>query len=100
VRLRDHVPEEVAAERLGRLIAAVRRQAAARNQGRVGSVHEVLVERPARRGDMLLGRTRANHLVLLELPAESIGTYHRVRLTGTTGSTFTGAIAAPELAVL
>ena len=29
---------------------------------------EVLVERPARRGDLLLGRTRTNLLVLLDLP--------------------------------
>jgi tRNA-2-methylthio-N6-dimethylallyladenosine synthase len=100
VRLNDAVPEAVASERLGRLIAAVREQARARNLGRVGAVHEVLVERPARRGSLLLGRTRTNHLVLLDLPLTSIGEYHSVKLTGTTGSTFTGAVLAPQLAVL
>jgi len=100
VRLRDHVPEEVAAERLERLIALVRAAARRRNHARVGSTHEVLVERPARRGGFLLGRTRANHLVLLDLPVAALGSYREVRLTGTTGSTFTGDVITPQLAVL
>jgi tRNA-2-methylthio-N6-dimethylallyladenosine synthase len=100
VKLRDHVSDDVASERLGRLIEAVRQQGRARNQAWVGTEQEVLVERPARRGAMMLGRTRSNHLVLLELPAESIGQYHHVLLTGTTGSTFTGTVVAPRLGVL
>ncbi len=100
VKLPGHLAEDVAADRLGRLIDVVRGQARARNASRVGAVHEVLVERPARRGGMMLGRTRTNHLVLLDLPVDAIGEYHRVRLTGTTGSTFTGVIVAPQLAVL
>ena len=100
VKLAGHLDEVVAAERLQRLIDAVRAQARSRNQARVGSVHEVLVERPAKRGSLMLGRTRGNHLVLLELASDTIGQYHRVRLSGTTGSTFTGALVAPQLAVL
>ena len=100
VKLRDRVPDEVASERLDRLISVVRQQARARNQAWVGSEQEVLVERPARRGAMMLGRTRSNHLVLLDLPGDSIGQYHTVRLSGTTGSTFTGAIVSAQLAVL
>jgi tRNA-2-methylthio-N6-dimethylallyladenosine synthase len=99
-RLRDHVPEEVAAERLERLIALVRAAARRRNHARVGTTHEVLVERPARRGGFLLGRTRANHFVLLDLPVAALGSYREVRLTGTTGSTFTGDVITPQLAVL
>jgi len=100
VRIPDPVPEDIGAERLQRLIAHVRGQTRRRNAGRVGSVHEVLVERPARRGGHLLGRTRSNLLVVLDLPADCIGEYRTVRLTGTTGSTFTGAVVAPQLAVL
>jgi tRNA-2-methylthio-N6-dimethylallyladenosine synthase len=100
VRLRDTVEDPVARERLERLIETVRDQARARHLARVGQVHEVLVERPARRGDLMLGRTRGNLLVLLELPAAAVGEYHRARLTGTTGSTFTGALPRAELAVL
>ena len=107
VRLKDHVPDEVAAHRLARLIEGVRANVRRKNVARIGESHEVLVERPARRGDLMLARTRTNQLVLLDLPASAIGEYHTVRLTGTTGSTFTGAVrpfAAPrasfQLAVL
>jgi tRNA-2-methylthio-N6-dimethylallyladenosine synthase len=100
VRLRDHVPDPVASDRLARLIDVVRANARRKNVGRVGQVHEVLVERPARRGDLMLGRTRTNQLVLLNLPPETAGEYHTVRLTGTTGSTFTGCPVTPALAVL
>jgi tRNA-2-methylthio-N6-dimethylallyladenosine synthase len=99
-RLKDHLPEAVGGERLERLIARVRAQARQRNMARVGTVQEVLVERRARRGDMVLGRTRGNAMVLLDLPPDSIGEYHDVRLTGTTGSTFTGQVVRPALMVL
>jgi tRNA-2-methylthio-N6-dimethylallyladenosine synthase len=99
-RMRDPVSDEVASARLDRLIEAVRATARRKNAARVGQVHEVLVERPARRGGLMLGRTRSNLLVVLELPSSSVGEYHSCRLTGTTGSTFTGAVAAPPLAVL
>jgi tRNA-2-methylthio-N6-dimethylallyladenosine synthase len=100
VRLRDHIADDVASARLERLIEAVRANARRKNIARLGEVHEVLVERPAKRGGFMLGRTRGNHAVLLELPAGAVGAYHTVRLTGTTGSTFTGAMLAPSLAVL
>ena len=100
VRIADQVPEAVGAERLQRLIAQVRGRTRRANAGRVGTVHEVLVERPARRGGQMLGRTRSNLLVVLDLPVDSIGEYRTVRLTGTTGSTFTGAVVVPQLAVL
>jgi tRNA-2-methylthio-N6-dimethylallyladenosine synthase len=95
-RLGEHVDDDVASERLDRLIAAVRAQSRRKNMSRVGSLHEVLVERPARRGDLMLGRTRTNGLVLLELRPTAAGEYHTVRLTGTTGSTFTGAVVAAD----
>jgi tRNA-2-methylthio-N6-dimethylallyladenosine synthase len=100
VRLAGHHPDEVASERLNRLIEAVRVQTRRKNAARVGEVHEALVERPAKRGELMLARTRGNQLVLLEVPPDAIGTYHPVRFTGTTGSTFTGAVVAPALAVL
>jgi tRNA-2-methylthio-N6-dimethylallyladenosine synthase len=100
VRLRDHVSDEIASERLERLIEAVRANARRKNVARVGETHEVLVERPARRGGLMLGRTRTNQLVLLDLEPAAAGEYHMCRLTGTTGSTFTGAVVTPALAVL
>ena len=81
--------EEIKTERIGRLIEAVRRVARQKNIGLVGTTHEVLVERPAMRGALLQARTRTNKIALLDGPAAWIGTYRRVRFTGTTGSTFT-----------
>jgi tRNA-2-methylthio-N6-dimethylallyladenosine synthase len=100
VRLPDRVADAVASERLARLIETVRRNARRKNLGRLGEIHQVLVERRAKRGDLMLARTRGNHLVLVDLPAGAVGEYHRVRLTGTTGSTFTGTVVSPALAVL
>jgi len=100
VRLADQVEERVAGERLERLVETVRAEARRKHLGRVGQTVEVLVERRARRGDLLLGRTRNNLLVLVDLPASSIGEYHQLQLTGTTGSTFMGQVARPQLAVL
>jgi tRNA-2-methylthio-N6-dimethylallyladenosine synthase len=100
VRLQDHIADEVASSRLARLVETVRHHVRRKNIARVGETHEVLVERPAKRGDLMLARTRSNHLVLLDLPAGAIGEYHAVRLTGTTGSTFTGSVLSPTLAVL
>jgi tRNA-2-methylthio-N6-dimethylallyladenosine synthase len=99
-RLKDHVPEAVAAERLARLVDVVRSNARRKNLARVGETHEALVERPAKRGELMLARTRGNLLVLLDLSKSAVGEYHQVRLTGTTGSTFTGRVLARELAVL
>ena len=100
VKLKNHVSDDVASDRLSRLIERSRSQTRRRNAGRVGEAHEVMVERPARRGDLMLARTRQNFLVLVALPSSAVGEYHRVRLNGTTGSTFMGTVERPALAVL
>lgn len=100
LRLRDAVPDDVARDRLEQLIAAVRRVAKRINVALVGSSHEVLVEGRARRGGLLQGRTRSNKVTLFEGPEDWIGSYRRVRLTGTSGSTFTAWPLARELAVV
>jgi len=87
------VPDEVASERLQRLVALVRSGARERNLGLLGTRHEVLVEREAKRGEaMLMTRTRDFKTVLVPGDASMLGKYLHVELTGTTGSTFTGAI--------
>ena len=100
VRLPDRVPDAVAAERLERLITRVRTLARRRNLALVGTMHEVLVEGRAKRGRLLQTRTRTNKVALVDGPDEWIGTYRRVRFTGTTGSTFTGWPVEQEPAVM
>jgi tRNA-2-methylthio-N6-dimethylallyladenosine synthase len=86
------VPDAVATERLARLIDTVRRGARERNMTLLGARREVLVEKGARRGDLLQARTRDFKTVLLPGDESMIGRYFTVELTGTTGSTFTGAV--------
>jgi tRNA-2-methylthio-N6-dimethylallyladenosine synthase len=99
-RLRDAVPDDVASERLQRLIAVVRAGARRKNVGLVGTTHEVLVEGRAKRGDLLQTRTRTNKVALVDGPDAWIGSYRRVRFTGTTGSTFSGSVLERELSVV
>ena len=87
----DTVHDEVATDRLARLIALVRSGARRRNLGLLGQRREVLVERTARRGDLLQARTRDHKTVLIPGEESLIGRYLTVELTGTTGSTFTGS---------
>lgn len=86
------VPDDVAGARLERLIAAVRAGARGRNLRLLGTRHEVLVEKAARRGDLLQARTRDFKTVMLPPEGIAVGDYVTVELTGTTGSTFTGAV--------
>ncbi|HVX40113.1 MAG TPA: tRNA (N6-isopentenyl adenosine(37)-C2)-methylthiotransferase MiaB [Gemmatimonadaceae bacterium] len=87
------VPDEVASERLARLVETVRGMSRARNLQLLGTRTEVLVEREAKRGEaMLMTRTRDFKTVLVPGTEAMLGKYLNVELTGTTGSTFTGQI--------
>ena len=87
------VPAEVAGERLQRLVDTVRSATRQRNMESLGSRHEVLVERQAKRGEaMLMARTRVFKTVLIPGDESMLGQYFTVELTGTTGSTFIGSI--------
>ncbi|HEY8483855.1 MAG TPA: MiaB/RimO family radical SAM methylthiotransferase [Longimicrobiales bacterium] len=91
------VPEEVAQERLARVIELQRQIQAEINRAEVGRVVEVLVEREARSEGDVLGRTDTNKVVAFAGDASLIGQFVWVRLTGTTGATFTGErVPAPE----
>jgi tRNA A37 methylthiotransferase MiaB len=78
----------------------VRAIARRKNMALVGTTHEALVEGPAKRGGLLQTRTRTNKVALVEGPDEWIGTYRRIRFTGTTGSTFTGWPVDKELVLV
>jgi tRNA-2-methylthio-N6-dimethylallyladenosine synthase len=86
------VPEDVAGGRMQRLIALVRGLAREQNLRLLGTRHEVLVEKLAKRGaDLLQTRTRDFRTVLVPGDETMIGKYLTVEITGTTGSTFTGS---------
>jgi tRNA-2-methylthio-N6-dimethylallyladenosine synthase len=94
------VPADVAGERLQRLVETVRSATRQRNMTILGTRHEVLVEREAKRGEaMLMTRTRDYKTVLVPGDASMLGQYLTVELTGTTGSTFTGAVVRDRQAL-
>jgi tRNA-2-methylthio-N6-dimethylallyladenosine synthase len=67
------VPDEVAGARLERLISVVRAGARARNLGLLGTRHEVLIEKAARRGEMLQARTRDFKTVMVPPDGLAVG---------------------------
>ena len=88
----ETVSDEAASERRATLIETVRHGSRTRNLRMLGDRKEVLIEKEARRGGLLQSRTRDFKTVIIPGDVSLIGTYATVELTGTTGSTFTGAI--------
>jgi tRNA-2-methylthio-N6-dimethylallyladenosine synthase len=86
------VPDDVVDARFNELLSTVRGISRDRNFRRVGERCEVLVEKEARKGELLQCRSRDFKTVLIPGDFSMIGQYFRVELTGTTGSTFTGQV--------
>ena len=95
----DTISDDVASERLARLIATVRAGSRERNMGLIGARREVLVEKSARRGGLLQSRTRDFKTVMIPGDVSLIGKYLQVELTGTTGSTFLGQVVGQRAAL-
>ena len=86
------IPPAVMDARYDALVATVRGIARERNLARLGERLEVLVEKEARKGgELLQARSRDFKTVLVPGPADWIGRYLTVELTGTSGATFTGS---------
>jgi tRNA-2-methylthio-N6-dimethylallyladenosine synthase len=84
------IPAAVVDARYDALVATVRGIAREKNMGRLGARMEVLVEKEARKGELLQARSRDFKTVLVPGTPDLIGSYLTVELTGTTGATFTG----------
>ena len=82
------IDDEVGQQRLTRLIETTRSIQKKINQGEVGRVEELLIEREARSEGMVLGRTRRGKAVVVPGAQTEIGSYLTARLTRTTGPTF------------
>ena len=95
----EMVPDDVAGERLQRLVDTVRAISRDVNFGLLGTRHEILIEKPAKRGELLQGRTRDYRTILVPGDKSLIGSYMHVEITGTTGHTFTGAPVANRMAL-
>ena len=93
------VPPAVVQERYDRLVSTIRGMAREKNLGLLGQRRELLIEKVARDGELLQGRSRDFKTVLVSADAAAVGDYLEVELTGTTGSTFTGTSVAPQAPV-
>lgn len=84
-RLEDDVPDEVKARRLREIIALQERQTRALHDEQVGTEIEVLVARAARRGDLVVGRSRHNFNCLLPADAGAPGEIVTAHVDSTSG---------------
>jgi tRNA-2-methylthio-N6-dimethylallyladenosine synthase len=92
----DHIPDDVAQDRLERLISLHRQIQHSISTAELGRTYEVLVERAARSTGDLLGRTDGYKVVAFPGDESLIGSYMQVRMLQTSGSTFRGvAVDAP-----
>jgi tRNA-2-methylthio-N6-dimethylallyladenosine synthase len=87
----DFLDPDEAQARLAALIDLSRGIQAEINEGEVGRVEEVLVERSARSEGDVMGRTRRNKVVVFPGSDQRVGEYGRVLLERTTGATFVGS---------
>lgn len=91
----EFIAEDVAQERLERLIVLHRGIQAEINRSDIGRTVEVLIERVARSAGDVLGRTESNKVVAFAGDASQLGSFAHVQLLATTGATFTGAALEP-----
>jgi len=79
----DQVPPEERARRLVRVNELQTRISGEINASLIGNVYETLLDEPAKKGEGLLqGRTAADKVVLVKAPAEYVGAFRNVRVTG------------------
>jgi len=89
--LADQVTKEEKEERNRKLLEILERHSRARNESLVGSVSEVLVEGPARKGDgLLMGRTRGFRKVIFPGNERQIGELIPIRIREASVSTLKG----------
>ena len=89
----DFLAPEVAQERLSQLIEVSRAIQGEINEAELGRVEEVLVERMAKGPGQMMGRSRRAKVIAFDADDRAlIGRYVHVRLTGTTGATFSGEL--------
>ena len=86
----EFVDEGTSGRRLDKVISLHRTIQREINGTEVGSEQEVLVERPARSEGDILGRTATGKVVAFAGPVEWRNSYRMVRMTSTSGPTFSG----------
>ncbi|KIG16620.1 tRNA-i(6)A37 methylthiotransferase [Enhygromyxa salina] len=84
-KLVDDVPHETKLRRLREVIEIQERHTRAKHDARVGVEEEILVVRPTKRGNKLMGRTQRFQKVMLPLDSARSGDIVTRTITGSTG---------------
>jgi tRNA-2-methylthio-N6-dimethylallyladenosine synthase len=90
----DQVPDEVKEERNQILLRLLEKNSRRRNQALVGSVQEVLVEGPDKKGLRQMGRTRGNRTVHFAAAPHLIGRLLPVKIEHATTSALYGGLVS------
>lgn len=88
----DQIPQEVKEERNHRLLDLLKASSLARNESLLGTTQEVLVDGPAKRGDLYQGKTRGFRHCLFPANDRLIGEIVRVKVSRVTSSSIYGDI--------
>src|SRR6185295_14058639 len=91
--MQQQIAEDVKAERLARLQAAINRNAAAFNAACRGRTFDVLMEKPGRLSGQLTGRSPYLQPVQVMAPSHLIGTMVPVTITDTGTNSLFGVLA-------
>jgi tRNA-2-methylthio-N6-dimethylallyladenosine synthase len=94
--LGDLIPEDEGRARLDELIESTRQIQREINEGEVGRLEEVLVEKEGKEAGFLLGRTRRAKVAVFPGEKSEVGSYRTLKLTWTTGATFVGSRVDPS----
>ena len=89
----DQVPDAVKEERNQVLLDLLERNSDRRTAALVGTVQEVLVEGPDRKGSGFMGRTRGNRVVHFPAAERLVGELVPVRITRATTAVLYGDLA-------
>lgn len=89
----DQVPQEIKEKRNQALLDILEKHSLTRNQSLLGTVQEILVEAPAKRGENLyMGRNPGNRKVIFTASERLVGELVKVRITDATVSSLKGEL--------
>jgi tRNA-2-methylthio-N6-dimethylallyladenosine synthase len=95
--LPDDLPREVKQQRLARLQARILEFGAEYNQSLVGTRQTVLVERPAKKGTQMAGRTSGNRWVNFDGHPRLVGHFVEVQITDAQPNSLRGRVVDVSL---
>jgi tRNA-2-methylthio-N6-dimethylallyladenosine synthase len=92
LRLDGHMGDDVKEQRLAKILELQKEISLQKNRDMIGSVCEVLIDGPSKKGDAVCGRTHTNKVVNVHASADLIGTVARVEITSASLNSLNGTL--------